>query len=104
MVPAFAEAAFAMKPGQVTDKAVQTQFGWHVIKVEDRRPSKPPAFDEVKEQIRQEMAEETVMTLVKDLRGTAKVQRFALDGSALPDKPEADKPEADKPAAGKPAQ
>ena len=94
MVPAFAEAAFAMKPGQVSEKGVQTQFGWHVIKVEDRRQAKPPAFDEVKENIRQEMAEETVMTLIKDLRGKAEVKRFAPDGSALP---------AEKPAA-KPAQ
>ena len=42
MVPEFAQAAFALKPGEFTQTPVKTQFGWHVIKVEDRRQAKPP--------------------------------------------------------------
>ena len=51
MVPEFAEAAFKLDKGQMSDP-VKTQFGWHVIKVEDKRTKPAPAFDEVKDQSR----------------------------------------------------
>ena len=50
MVPEFDKAAFALEVGKYTKEPVQTQFGWHVIKVEDKRAKQPPAFDEVKDQ------------------------------------------------------
>ncbi len=50
MVPEFAEAAFKMEKGQVSDP-VKTQFGWHIIKVEDKRTKPVPEFDKVKDQI-----------------------------------------------------
>ena len=50
MVPEFAEVAFKMYPGQLSDP-VKTQFGWHVIKLEDKRTKQPPEFDKVKDQI-----------------------------------------------------
>ena len=50
MVPEFADVAFKMYPGQLSNP-VKTQFGWHVIKVEDRRTKQPPEFDKVKDQI-----------------------------------------------------
>ena len=50
MVPSFEEAAFALKKGEVS-KPVQSQFGWHVIKLEDRRQKPPPAFADVKDRI-----------------------------------------------------
>lgn len=87
MVPEFAEAAFAMKPGEVSKEPVKTQFGWHVIKVEDRRLGEPPAFEEVKDQLKGEMAEQVVTKLITDLRDKAKVKRFALDGSPLAEAP-----------------
>ncbi|SIS54115.1 peptidylprolyl isomerase [Insolitispirillum peregrinum] len=74
MVPEFAEAAFAMKPGDVSDKPVKTQFGWHIIKVEDRRKSTPPAFEEVKEQLRGQMADGVIDEIVGELRKNAKVE------------------------------
>ena len=52
MVPPFEKAALALKPGEITQEPVQTEFGWHVIKVEEKRMSAPPTFDEVKEQLR----------------------------------------------------
>lgn len=86
MVPAFAEAAFALQPGQVTQAPVQTQFGWHIIKVEARRKAEPPKFDEVRGQIAQMMEGEVVEKLVADLRKNAKIEQYdwAPPGKQLP--------------------
>ncbi len=85
MVEPFANAAFAMKPGDVSQTPVQTQFGWHVIKVVDRRQSTPPTFEEVQEQLRSQVSEQVIGELVEDLRGKAKVERFQMDGSPMPE-------------------
>jgi peptidyl-prolyl cis-trans isomerase C len=74
MVPEFAEAAFAMKPGEVSQEPVQTQFGWHVIKVEDRRDRQPPSFEEVKQTLESEAQQEIVTALLKELREGAKIE------------------------------
>ena len=81
MVPEFADAAFKLKPGEYTDTPVKTQFGWHVIKVEDRRTAKPPSFDQVKPKLGNEMSREIVGDKVKELRTAAKIETFNLDGS-----------------------
>jgi peptidyl-prolyl cis-trans isomerase C len=83
MVPAFAAAAFALKPGQYTKTPVKTQFGWHVILLVDRREKKPPSFDEAKEQIKRTLARDVVEAKIKELRGEAKVEAFGLDGKPL---------------------
>lgn len=82
MVKPFEEAAFAMKKGEVTAKPVQTPFGWHVIKVEDRRQSKAPSFEESQVQLGQEMSQEVAGEIVKSLTEGAQIERFELDGSA----------------------
>lgn len=87
MVPEFAEAAFKLQPGQVTDAPVKSQFGWHVIKVEARRKSDPPKFEDVRGQVYDMMAGETVEKLVADLRKTAKIEQLDWQqpgGSKLP--------------------
>lgn len=73
MVPEFEKAAFALEPGTYTKEPVQSQFGWHVIKVEDKRVQQPPAFDQVKSQVRSLLLRDKYLELVKSLRSAAKV-------------------------------
>ena len=87
MVPEFAEAAFKLGKGEYTKTPVHTQFGWHVIKVEDRRTAAPPSFEESKNELTGAVAQEIIMGKVKTLRDAAKVETFALDGSPMPAKP-----------------
>ena len=74
MVPEFSEQAFALETGKYSSKPVQTQFGWHVIKVEDRRESEPPSFESLEEQLREDMSRETVNDVITDLRETAEIE------------------------------
>lgn len=73
-VPAFGQAITKLKKGQVSEAPVQTQFGWHVIRVDDERASKFPAFDEVKPQIQQQLRQQAVGKAFSDLRAKAKVE------------------------------
>ena len=82
MVKEFEEAAFALDSGSYTKQPVQTQFGWHVIKVEDKRKSEPPAFEEAQNAIGEEMSQEVAQDLVEKLTEGAKIERFELDGTA----------------------
>lgn len=83
MVPPFADAAFSMEPGQITDAPVQTQFGWHVIQVVDRREVAQQTFAEARGQIEQQMQQESIASLLADLRATAEIERFSIDGTPL---------------------
>jgi peptidyl-prolyl cis-trans isomerase C len=83
MVPEFAEVAFKMYPGQLSNP-VKTQFGWHIIKVEDKRTKKPPEFDKVRDQIESYLSRKAQTEFIANLRQTAKIERL------------------DKPAEGKP--
>ncbi|MBB3772261.1 peptidyl-prolyl cis-trans isomerase C [Angulomicrobium tetraedrale] len=76
MVPEFADVAFAMKPGEIS-KPVKTQFGWHVIKVEEKRQKPVPTFDEVKPQIQQFLAQKAQAEAVQKFREGAKVEKTA---------------------------
>ncbi|MES2710934.1 MAG: peptidyl-prolyl cis-trans isomerase [Pseudomonadota bacterium] len=99
LVPAFAEAAFALQPGQVSAAPVQTNFGWHVIRVEERRRAPPPSFEEARDTIRQQMFEGEVNAFVERIRGAATVERFNLDGGPVRATDTAEPP----PPAGPPA-
>ena len=73
-VPEFSAALQALKKGQLTDKAVKTQFGFHIICVDDVRDIKLPTFDEVKPQIADQMKQDKRGTYQRDLLGKAKVE------------------------------
>jgi peptidyl-prolyl cis-trans isomerase C len=84
MVAGFADAAFALPKGQYSKTPVKTEFGWHVIRVEDRRVGKPPSFEEAREQLSRDLAQEVIDAKLQDLRGAAKIEEFGLDGKPLP--------------------
>lgn len=75
MVPEFADVAFKMYPGQLSNP-VKTQFGWHVIKLEDRRNKQPPEFEKVKDQIEAYLARKAQTEFIAKLRQSAKVERL----------------------------
>jgi peptidyl-prolyl cis-trans isomerase C len=75
MVPEFAEVAFKLDKGQISDP-VKTQFGWHIIKIEDKRTKPTPTFDEVKGQIENYVAHRAQADLVAKLRSAANIQRL----------------------------
>ena len=72
-VPEFGNAVKALAKGQLTDAPVKSPFGYHVIRVDDSRAMKVPAFDEVKDKFRQQAQQEQVARLVQELRGKAKI-------------------------------
>ncbi|MDG3440076.1 peptidylprolyl isomerase [Nitrospirillum amazonense] len=97
MVAPFADAAFAMKPGEVSKTPVKTDFGWHVIKVEDRRKRQAPPFEQVKGQVAQAEAQDLAAQVVDELRKGAKVEAFDITGKqaiSLTPPPAAAKPAA----------
>jgi peptidyl-prolyl cis-trans isomerase C len=73
MVPSFANAAFALQPGQYTKTPVQSQFGWHVILVEGRRAEPTPALADVQDQIRQTLADNAIQATLAAARAKVKI-------------------------------
>lgn len=86
MVPEFGEAAFAAKVGTVIDKPVKTQFGWHVIKVEDRREKPAPKFEEIKEQLKAKEQQRVLSVLFDRLQREAIIERFDFNGNKVEEK------------------
>ena len=84
MVAPFSEAAFAGTVGKVIETPVHTQFGWHVIRVDDRRKAPPPSLDEVRGDLENELSQEIVASVVAELRAKASVEEFRPDGTPMP--------------------
>ena len=83
MVPEFSDAAFAMKKGTFSQKPVKTEFGYHVILVEDVRDSKPLPFENVAEQIKGTLSQQAVAQVVADLHQNAQIEKFDLNGKKI---------------------
>jgi peptidyl-prolyl cis-trans isomerase C len=92
MVPEFSAAAFSLEPGKISDP-VKSQFGWHIIKVEEKRNRKPPDFEQVKPQIENYLTRKAQGAAVEKLRAEAKVERLDQP-AAKPDAAPAAKPDA----------
>lgn len=76
MVPEFSQAAFALEPGAYTKTPVQSQFGWHVIFLEDKRSAGAPPFEQVQEQLAAEMTRELIEQHFTGLREGVEIERF----------------------------
>jgi len=73
-VAPFANAMLSLKKGNYTKEPVKTQFGWHVIKLDDERSLKIPSFEELKPQIQQRLQQQAIQELIADLRSKAKIE------------------------------
>lgn len=94
MVPEFADAAFKLDTGQ-TSEPVKSQFGWHVIQVEEKREKTFPPFDQVKDQVAHYIIQKAQATLVQDLRKNAKIEKLEPEPSAeAPNASKAPEPKA----------
>ncbi len=78
MVKSFDDAAFSLEPGKVSDP-VQSEFGWHLIKVEDKRNRQPPSFEEVKDQITASLIQNKLQSTVVDLRKNGTIEILDAD-------------------------
>ncbi len=76
-VPEFSAAMTKLQKGQYTTEAVKSQFGWHIIKLEDSRVMQAPPFDEVKQNLRQRAQQQQIDKMISDLRAKAKVEEKA---------------------------
>jgi peptidyl-prolyl cis-trans isomerase C len=74
MVPEFEQVVFDMEVDSYTDEPVETQFGWHVIQLVDRREQSPPAFEEVREQLRNLVMRESYFEQIQELRENADIE------------------------------
>ncbi len=80
MVPAFEEAVIGLEKGQVSDP-VQTQFGWHVIILNDTRKSEAPELDTIRDQLAQTIQQEAIQARIDELTQQAQIERPALEGA-----------------------
>jgi peptidyl-prolyl cis-trans isomerase C len=74
MVPEFGEAASKLEPGQVSEP-VKTQFGWHIVRLDEKRPKTFPPLDQVREQVARYVVQKAQADLVQKLHETAKIER-----------------------------
>jgi peptidyl-prolyl cis-trans isomerase C len=97
MVPEFSDAAFKLKKGEISEP-VKTQFGWHIIQVEDTRMKTFPPFEQVKDQAARYVTQKAESEAVAQLHSAAKIELFDADGKPLPAAAEVAPPDPGKAA------
>jgi peptidyl-prolyl cis-trans isomerase C len=85
--PGFADVAFSLQPGQISPAPIHNEFGWHVVKVEERRLVAPPTLSEVRDKIREDLTAQAVKEAVAGARSQLIIHKFNLDGSEIDDDP-----------------
>ena len=83
--PGFADVAFSLQPGQVGPKPIRNEFGWHVVKVDERRLVAPPSLSDVRESIRRALIAQEVRQAVKQARAQLPIHEFNIDGTVKMD-------------------
>lgn len=83
MLPEFSDAAFKLNKGEYTKTPVHTKYGWHVIQVLDKRTAAPPSYDQVHDQIQQQLTRQDAMALVQKARSEVKITQYGPDGKPL---------------------
>lgn len=86
MVPEFSNAAFNMNKGKYSKTPVKTEFGYHVILVEDVRASKPLELKDVEPQLKNMVTQQVIAQIFDDLRNNSKVEKYTLEGELIPEK------------------
>jgi peptidyl-prolyl cis-trans isomerase C len=76
MAPEFAELAFRLKVGEYSPAPLHTAFGWHIVKVEDRREQTPRSFFEMRDELRQAAAKKLLDGMLADMRRAARIELF----------------------------
>ena len=78
MVKPFSDAVKGLKKGETTPEPVQTQYGWHIIKLEETRDVTPPPFEQVKAQVSKNLIQKKLVAYVEDMKKTAKIEKKPL--------------------------
>ncbi len=87
MVPEFADAAFKINKGEISKTPVKTQFGWHVVKVEDKRDRPRPSYEEMKPMLQVELRRQKLETMLADWRKDAKIATYDINGDPVKEAP-----------------
>jgi peptidyl-prolyl cis-trans isomerase C len=84
MVPAFSAAVSKLEKGQFTHEPVQTQFGWHIIRLEDTRPTTPPPFEQVKDRLSPMLQQQMIHDYVETLKKSSKIEEMPVANKEAP--------------------